>query len=240
MKQRLALFVFILFSSLACSARGAAGTFQASNGKSANFRMEVPADFATKSHGLLIYLHGDGASDYEWSFKDINAISQRHGLIPVAVMSPTHNDGGPSWWWDADANAVFLNELLEKEIVSKYNVDKTRVVFTGISGGSTFLAGPWIRHYASQYRGGAILMCGSWASSRLPFRDAPGFKERFPIFFHISTADFLLDGAKDAIEYHREKGLKVTADIPQGTGHCDFYDQMEPLFEERVKKILAQ
>jgi hypothetical protein len=82
-------------------------------------------------------------------------------------------------------------------------------------------------------------MCGDMAYTEEPFRDAPGFKEHFQLFEYISTGDYLLPGAKDAIRYYQKRGMKVTVEIPPGTGHCDFYEDMDRILDERVAKALV-
>jgi hypothetical protein len=213
-------------------------SFAASNGKSTRFKLDVPASNGDASaNGLLVYLHGDGAGDYDWYWPSLAAVAKKFNLIPVAVKSPTANENGPSWWWEADANAVVLDELLKQEVRAKYNVDTYRVVFTGASGGPTFMDGPWLRYYASQYRGGAMVFCGGLVQTAQPFRDAQGFKENFPLYYYIGTADFLLDGAQSAAAYYRGKGLKVEEEHPAGVGHCQFTAQLPALMSERLNKI---
>ena len=203
--------------------------------------MDIPNDIgAGKSHGLLIYLHGDGGKDYNWFFPKVREVAAKYDLIPVAIMSPTSNVNGPSWWWDADPNAVFLDHLLKAQFIRRFNIDRSRIIFTGASGGPTFMNGPWLRYYASQYRGGAVLFCGGLVQTGLPYRATYGFRENFKLAYYTGTKDFLLGGTKAAVEYYRTHGLQATEEYPEGIDHCAFAPYMNRLLDERIEKILGK
>jgi hypothetical protein len=216
-------------------------SFTASNGKAANYKAVIPADIgANKSYGMLVYLHGDGGADYTWLWNTIVTVAQKNHLIPVAVMSPTANENGPSWWWDADNNAVFLDEVLNSQLLARYNIKQSQVIFSGASGGPTFMNGPWLRHFASNYRGGAVLFCSGLVTTAYSFVGSEDFKRNFLMYYYSGTEDFLLTGAYQAIAYYQSNGMTVRADFPAGEGHCTYSAYIDQLLDARVESILSQ
>ena len=219
-------------------------SFAASNGKRSVYKYTAAADVHSKAegYGLLLYLHGDMGADYSWFYNTLASVALKNNLLPVAVKSPTVGSfaqgAGPSWWQDGDNNAVFLDELLKKDIIGRFNIDTNRVYYTGASGGPTFLSGPWLKRYAHQYRGGAILFCGGLSSTQFPYTTSPGFEEGVKLTYYVGDQDFLLSGAQQAIRYYQAKGFDVYSEFPQGVGHCGFSNQMGSLLNRFVRGYL--
>ena len=128
--------------------------FSASNGQASSYKANVPADVATKTYGLHIHLHGDGGGGYT----DFPNKETRNNLIGIAIKAP---NAGMTWGRDEGvAHGQYVNELIEKVLLKNYNIDKDRIYFSGVSGGSYFLAGNFLPTFGAKYSAGAILMCG--------------------------------------------------------------------------------
>ena len=216
-------------------------SFTASNGKSSEFLIEVPPGIRQKKYGLLVYVHGDTAVDYTGQWQTVKRMARKYGLVALSVKSPSRSrEQGTSWWMDADKNADYLNELLQKEVLGKYNIDKNRTVFTGQSGGPTFLTGPWIKRYASQFRGGALLLCGSRVRTNFTPRNwTPDFLNNFKMVFVNGRQDFLYDLARAAARDYRASGFNVETDFSGNYGHCAFRNGVQYEMDRGLASILG-
>lgn len=199
------------------------GTFSNTQGMTSQFKINAPQDISLeKSYGLLLYIHGDGAADYEWFFSDFSKVAQDKNLIPLAVKAPSLDN----WLKDPDQNADYLDQLIQTEIFKKYNVKNDSIYFVGVSSGQSFLAGHFIRFMGDRvpaYQGGAILLCGGSANIEDATQSLSGadFKN-FPLFFKTGTKDFMLEKTKKAVNFYNSQGVKVTTQYPEGIGHCRF------------------
>ncbi len=100
--------------------------FTDSAGLASSYKINAPADVAQKVYGLHIHLHGDGGGGYrDFPNKDL-----RYDLIGVTVKAPNTN----LQWGRAQgrAHALYVNDLIQKELTKKYNVNLDRIYFSGV------------------------------------------------------------------------------------------------------------
>ena len=195
-------------------------TFSASNGKSSTWKTTIPSDLSeAKPYGLSIYLHGDGGGDYSWVFDSLVRSSKQENLIGLVVKAPNFER---RWYNGGIANAKFLDELIEKELLAKYNIDKTRIYFIGTSGGSQFLTGQFIPNYGSKYNSGALLLCGGPKNWQNNIASTPEFISKFKFYWYSGTGDFLYDQILEGIEYYKGLGMQVDSEMIPGGSHCTF------------------
>jgi len=207
-----------------CGNGGALGLvesrFSSTQGVASDYKIDVPQDISLeKSYGLMIYIHGDGAADYNWFFSDFSKVAKEQNLIPLAVKAPSSDN----WSKEPEEKAVYLNQLLQSEIFKKYNIKKSDIYFVGVSSGQSFLTGTFIRLMGSTvdvYNGGAILLCGGMGDATQSLAGAD-FKQ-FPLYFKTGTQDFMLEKTKEAVKYYSSQGVKVITDYPEGIGHCRY------------------
>lgn len=119
---------------------GLSGWWAASNNYSSRYRWW--AAHTTGSPGILLWLHGDGA--YEYNNPDSTAylagpdgliqVARDHNLILLVPLSPD-DDGAITWWEWGTGNAVWLKELLAR-VRGQYDVDLERIWIAGFSGGA--------------------------------------------------------------------------------------------------------
>ncbi len=207
---------------------GAAGfveqEFTAANGLESSYKINVPADAgAKKPYGLHIHVHGDGGGGYA----DFPNEETRDGLIGVTVKAPN-----ASLTWGRAAGRThgeYLQDLIQSELVKKYNVDLERIYFSGVSGGAYFLTGNFIPSYGKGYRTGAFLMCGGEAP-RVAF-DEPEFLKDFSIYWQVTAGernDILasvrrsMRAYKTALDGVAGDAKMQMSEIVGDGGHCEF------------------
>ncbi len=211
-------------------------TFSSSNGKSSTWKTTIPQDLsASKPYGLSIYLHGDGGGDYSWVFDSLVKTSKTHNLIGMVVKAPNLER---RWYNGGLANAKFLDELIEKELLAKYNIEKSRIYFIGTSGGSQFLSGQFIPNYGSKYNSGALLLCGGPKNWQNNIVSTPEFISKFKFYWYSGTSDFLYDQIEEGMEYYKGLGMQVDSEMIPGGTHCTFPGNVGGAIERKLKLIL--
>lgn len=180
------------------------------------------ANGPTKAHGLLVLLHGSGASNYREFVTMMAKVSEANELIPVSVLAP--NGGG---WNEGDQvkAAGLLNQLIQSEVYTKYNINKSRVLFSGQSSGGGFLSSHFVPLYSSGYQGGAFLQCGA-APPQSTFKPSDETKQKFRLHFEITTGDPIWPASyKQATAAYQAAGMQLTKDQSKPGGHCAFDQQ---------------
>jgi hypothetical protein len=198
--------------------------FRDAQGLASSYKINAPADVATKAYGLHIHLHGDGGGGY----RDFPNRETRDELIGVAVRAPNQ---GQTWGRQSGVqHARFLNELIQNDVIKKYNVDLNRIYFSGVSGGAYFLSGHFIPSFGAQYQSGAFLMCGGMAP-QVDFVNRD-FLKTFRIHWETTAGERrdITNSVRQSIAGYNQvlQGLGVTQDtIATNTfegngGHCEF------------------
>lgn len=199
-------------------------TFKASNGLTSTYKINAPADAGPdKPYGLHIHFHGDGGGGY----RDFPNKETRNDLIGVTVKSPN----AALTWGRADgvAHTLYAQELIQNELIKKYNVDLKRIYFSGVSGGAYFLAGSFIPAYGKVYRTGAFLMCGGEAP-RVAFDD-PSFLKDFVVYWQVTAGERAdinqsvrrsIAAYKTALDAAGGDAALQGSEFTGAGGHCEF------------------
>lgn len=227
--------------SLSLGSGGQVGDLEADfgfQGSTSKYKVSIPDDVQSGNYGMLVYLHGDGAGDYNSFWNSTKQIASRHNMIAVHVLSPTGNENGRSWWISGDSNADFLNTLLNERILKLYNIDKSRVVFSGQSGGPTFLTGTWMNKYAQQFGGGAVLMCGGLLSTRTTMAASNEWRRYFKLRIETTSSDFLNSGAHGAQQRFEGYGMDVQLATHGAGTHCHFDQPPAEILEQRISEFM--
>jgi hypothetical protein len=200
--------------------------FTDSSGLGSSYKMVVPNDVTTKLYGLHIHLHGDGGGGY----RDFPNREPRFDLIGVTVKAPN-----TSLTWGRSSgvrHSQYLQDLIQRELLRLYNIDRERIYFSGVSGGAYFLAGSFIPTFGASYRSGAFLMCGGEAP-RSAFND-PQSLSHFKTYFQVTAGERqdILTSMRDSFNaYQRTYNSVVGAgntqnilgsEIVGSGGHCEF------------------
>jgi len=198
------------------------------------FLYDVPQDNSdTTAHGLLILLHGSTASSYREFIGRMENVANANGLIRVSVLAP--NGSG---WNEGDQNqaATKLNDLVQKDLIAKYNIDNSKIFYSGQSSGGGFLASHFIPQFAQNYKGGAFLQCGM-APPSSNFTPDEETKKNFKLHFEITTQDTIWPQSyQQAIKAYTDAGMVLTKDDTKPGGHCNF-DQQQ-IIEQYIKDML--
>jgi hypothetical protein len=218
------------------STKGTGGATGPSTLKSAsglNYMINAPAGGG--AHGLLVLLHGSTASNYDKFVGMMAGVSKEKDLIPVSVLAPN----GQGWnEGDQVAAASRLNDLIQKDLFPKYDIDLSRVLFSGQSSGGGFLSSHFIPTFGKGYKGGAFLQCGM-APPRVSFAPDAAMKESFRLHFEITTGDTIWpESYQDATAAYTQAGIQFTKQDTLPGGHCAF-DQQK-VIRDRIDFILGQ
>jgi poly(3-hydroxybutyrate) depolymerase len=212
------------------SAGGAFARFTDSTGRSGEFGLWSPPGPA---RGALVLLHADdGIERYaEWLAPAVRALAARHGLVLASLQEP---DRGCWWAPRAGADARYVLDFLERELVAKRGIDRSRLFVAGKSGGGFLAAGlPARSGYAF---GGAIIgLCGGdiprldggrceddTDAPPAPDVAVPASPPALSLWFASTTGDEYLPYERAAAAYYRERGLPVVERSLGAGGHCEF------------------
>lgn len=189
------------------------------------YRIDAPASDTPR--GLLILLHGSTASNYENFIRLMRDVASEYDLIPVSVLAPN----GQGWNEGNQVRAAeLLHQLIQQDLYTLYDIDKTRVLFSGQSSGGGFLASNFIPAHAQDYQGGAFLQCGA-APPNIPFTPTPDTRQKFRLHFEITTEDPIWpEYYALAITAYTDAQMQLSMDNTKPGGHCQF-DQQQVILD---------
>lgn len=216
-----------------CTTGGSAGASgnvsgQSHSGGSGTSEYDVFAEgiSTTQPVGLLLHFHGDGASGY--GVKEIAAAAKQKNLITVAMDSP----GGSTWWQSGSSNAEWVKSLLENVIYKQYNIDRSKVVLVGYSGGAQFITKYLIPGQPSLFCGGAAIMFGgggspgggedggnSTLSSTMKMHWYTGQDDNGSGSGASSDGYDALSDSDRGAQYYKSQGYTTTVEHPSGVNH---------------------
>lgn len=204
---------------------GATGRNTLKSAGGLSFMIDVPAAAPAKPRGLLVALHGSGASNYQNFLDMMSSVASKYDLIRVSVLAPNGqgwNEGGNT----AQANAAdLLHRLVQEDLFKKYDIETTKVFFTGQSSGGGFLSTHFLPLHAKDYRGGAFMQCGA-APPSVTFAPDAATKAGLKLHFEITTGDTIWPTSfKNAVTAYTNAGMSLTKDDTKPGGHCAFDQQ---------------
>jgi len=206
---------------------GVSGLNELQSSSGLTYLINAPAPQAGKAYGLLVLLHGSDASNYRQLINTMAKVAGQYDLIRVSALAP---DG--SGWNEGNQkqNAAQLNQLIQNDLFQKYNIDKSRILFSGQSSGGGFLSSDFVPLYANSYHGGAFLLCGAAPPNErfLPTDDA---KQHFRLHFEITSGDPIWPASyAKAVAAYQQLGMQLTKDESKPGGHCNF-DQQQVILD---------
>jgi len=207
------------------TSKGAGGPTGANTLKSAgnlSFMINAPTTPPAKAPGLLVLLHGSGASNYAQFVGMMATVATQQNLIRVSVLAPN----GQGWNEGNQTSAAeLLHQLVQQDLLAKYDIDLTRIVFSGQSSGGGFLSTHFLPAHAKDYRGGAFLQCGA-AKPVLPLAPDAATKANFKLHFEITTGDTIWPQSYiESTAAYAAAGMTLTKDNTKPGGHCAFDQQ---------------
>lgn len=208
--------------------------FTASNGLDS--LVHIYAADVPEPAGLLIWLHGDGAYEFEHPDSDyvmggpdgVRALAADAGYIVVSALSPDQ-DGTVTWWEDGSDNADYLADLIT-HLTGECAVDTSSVVLAGFSGGAQFTTQYFLPEHSGLLEGGAAIVFGGGGVPET--EDAQPWNEdllaTFPMHWatgELDDADHSDEGfdalaeAKAGLAFYTEVGFTTSATWIPGVGH---------------------
>lgn len=206
-------------------------TFTDSQGRTTLYRYSIKDGWDTKTpKGALIYFHGNNSITQQeiidMFFWSVEKDAYQRDLIPVVVTSPqTRTDGKTRQWYDEDKKLI--NELLQGHFKNAFKLDFNKIIFSGGSQGTCFLH-DFIMEYGEQYGGGFYAGCGCFNSPNPVWTPSETFKNRFKVFVHATTEDFLFESSQNGYGYYKYTlGLNTRGDFNRTGAHCTVSSQVE-------------
>jgi hypothetical protein len=189
------------------------------------YQINAPAEEG--SHGLLILLHGSTASNYENFLGLMQTVAAEYRLIPVSVLAPN----GQGWnEGDQVRAAELLHALVQDDLYTQYDIDTSRVLFSGQSSGGGFLSSNFVPAHAQDYTGGAFFQCGA-APPNVQFAPDDQTRQSFRLHFEITTEDPIWpDSYAASLAAYRRAQMQLSEDSTKPGGHCQF-DQQQVILD---------
>jgi poly(3-hydroxybutyrate) depolymerase len=241
------LTTVLLWSTAAAAATNVEKTFQdPKSGKSGKYTISLPdASIKPQSMGLLIFFHGSGGTQsYASAFESLSGVAKENNLIALALQAPNGND---TWANHAtgpgNQHETYVKSLLDSAIFPTVAaIDRNKIVFVGLSAGSTFLSGDFLPKYISDFKGGAVLLCGGGGPVSLQKDFFTGLTKSnslgFRLAYYIQKKDFLFTQTMQGINYWRGRNATVSFETPEGGSHCGFDVNKE--MSKLIKKVLSR
>jgi len=190
-----------------------------------SYKIDAPA--SPGPHGLLVLLHGSTASNYTTFIGMMRDVAQKYDLIPVSALAPN----GQGWNEGNQVRAAeLLHQLVQQDLYTLYDIDESRVLFSGQSSGGGFLASNFVPAHAQDYVGGAFFQCGA-APPNVAFSPSADTRNDFRLHFEITTGDPIWpDSYAAAIKAYTAAQMQFTMDNTKPGGHCQF-DQQQVILD---------
>ena len=204
---------------------GPVGYVELSSTRGLRYRINAPD--SAGPHGLLVLLHGSTASNYENFVPLMQDVAASYDLIPVSVLAPN----GQGWNEGNQVTAAeLLHALVQEDLYTQYDIDTSRVLFSGQSSGGGFLASNFVPAHAADYTGGAFFQCGA-APPNIPFSPDADTRQSFRLHFEITTEDPIWPESYAAtLVAYRDVEMQLTEDSTKPGGHCQF-DQQQVILD---------
>jgi hypothetical protein len=190
-------------------------------------------DYAAQQNatGLLVYLHGDGAEEYDNMFNDLTLYSRSLGFAHLQTRAPDSlmlednitgiTEMTASWRAEPLRNTARLDSLITYVLSLPSAREIQNVYFTGASGGAVFITRDFLPRYGAKYTGGAILLCGGMQPDLIPNFESDWIPHFF-LDFYTQQQDIIYNEALVAANYYTSLGFSTDPDFPPGGSHCGF------------------
>ncbi len=206
-------------------------TFTDSQGRTTLYRYSLKDGWdKTSPRGALVYFHGNNSNTQQevidMFFWGTEQDAYQRDLIPIVVTSPqTRPDGKTRQWYDEDKKLI--QELLQGHFKNAFKLDFNKIIFSGGSQGTCFLH-DFIMQYGEQYGGGFYAGCGCFNSPNPIWTPSETFKNRFKVFVHATTEDFLFESSQNGYGYYKYTlGLNTRGDFNRTGAHCSASNEVE-------------
>lgn len=182
--------------------------FVATNTYSSIYHRYVAGLDWTKPVGLMVHFHGDGAFEFnnptsDWMLggtRGLIAKAKAMNMILIVALTPDDAVGRLTWWqwYGKEENPRYAKDLIV-DILSKYNIDRKRIWFTGSSGGSQFITRYLLPYFGVEIgiNGGGFVCFGGGQAPAASF--AP-YNPTFKSSWHCQWVVGELDDGSDEVD----------------------------------------
>ena len=192
------------------------------SGNGLTSRYHAYAAGAPEPAGLLLWLHGDDAWEFDHPEDPyvmggpdgVLAVGRARGYVVVSVLAPDP-EGTVTWWEDGAANADHLADLLT-HLGDEYAIDPARVVLAGFSGGAQFITQYFLPEHSGKLVGGGAIVFGGGGAPETS-RGRP-WNPDLPASFFMHWATGELDDAE-----HSDEGYDALGQAREGVA---FYSSL--------------
>ncbi|MCL4295860.1 MAG: hypothetical protein KJ077_09045 [Anaerolineae bacterium] len=193
---------------------------------------------------LAFYLHGDEGNYRQFRFASnkVTKFAKEHGWIFIAPQSPNNGD---SWWtnWQGDHNEAVAKVF--KEMFAKYNLCRSSVFGSTLSGGSVFWTANFFPNKGGEYPAYTVLICGGSQPKKadrpkvIELGQNPDIVKRSSFEYVYGSEDFLYDGIQRSMTFYKGAGFEVTKEELPGVDHCvpDFLPRIVTHWTDRAAKL---
>lgn len=233
-----AVALLTIFSVLVMTPQPASATqlhapFSASNGMSGNYHVIDDHVDYSRPVGLIVQLHGDGAGEFQnypnghGKLTQIQPVAQRHNMVLLSARTPSFEEGDHTWWaGNGTAKSDYLAELINAVAYGNYPVDRSRVWFSGYSGGAEQLTYHFLSRHLGLVSGGGALMTGGGGARGLlnsPLQTRPNFRLHWLTGTDDRTTSFCgTCAAATGIAHYVPQGfIRSTIDVRPGYDHYE-------------------
>jgi poly(hydroxyalkanoate) depolymerase family esterase len=198
---------------------------------SRSYRLYIPASAPDRPRGLVIMLHGCKQDPEDFAAgTGMNAVAETHGLVVAYPRQSGANNASSCWNWfrpadqRRDGGEPSIIAGITKEIMSEFNLDRSRTFVAGLSAGGA-MAAVMAETYPDLYSAAGIhsglaygsandvmsafsAMRGDGALASSPKRRANGHRLRVIVF----------QGSADLTVHPSNADRIVAAATPSGAG----------------------
>ncbi len=211
-------------------------TFTSSAGVPGKYHVFAADVDDTRSVGLLVQFHGDGAYEFDnptssYSYggsAGLRAVAVQHNMIMLAARTPD-TVGSPTWWEAGSANADYARDLIQSVVLNRYDIDPQRIWLVGYSGGAQFITRYFLPKYSSMITDGGSVVFGGGGTPAVtvqPF--ASSLVSGFRMYWYTGAADDgtcvgheynALSDAQRGSAYYTTRGFSTGLETPAGVCH---------------------
>ena len=117
--------------------------------------------------------------------------AKKNNMLTIAARTPTYEEGDSTWWLQSNKTNAYLQAPINQVAYSGYNIDKTKILFSGYSCCTEFLS-YYVSAYSSTFcGGGAMISGGGGASSSAPgaVNATADFRKNFRMHWYTDQND---------------------------------------------------
>jgi hypothetical protein len=187
----------------------------------------------TQRVGLLVY--GDGSGEQGLSdpgstylmagTNGLINVAKRHNMVLVTPRAPGNGctDGdGVCWYLPSNDGTTlaqktkWLDDLVKTQVLSLYNIDKTRVCIAGFSSGAELTMGTYSPQYAASWMDDGLLLGISYGSSPDQYGVAnnytAGFRANVAAVWDVRAGDetTAVEDSEEGFDWYVAEGFATT------------------------------